>query len=488
MLRKVLVDQYSNRTFIFGLICTLAVVFGGIMEYRDRQIDMIEYLGLAEFAGMSIMDAMLMIDPMQIIKVQFTIFILILKLLPDALFNASPVLIAWFGIPWLASRFIHTLYDTKNVEEARDFLDRNMLGMKDLNTIIIVMEGHIAVGAGSLYDQVGGRGLLIVYNDSAAVIERGNQLVHIAGPSVSFLSPFERVWETVDLRPQNWQLTVDAMTKEGISITCQADVTFKIDDRFVDEEGNVQTVPLIEMEALPITDEAIAGRLEGEGITEPFPYTEKAVFNAVTSTWVRIRQPDHPEQLRRWKGRLMTGEVERILRSILARYRLDWLLQPPDPGREHPREEIRGLLERELRSLLPVGNRIGARIISVDLGQIDIKDEKVSTQWLEAWQAGWKQVTAASQEEQDAELARLQAAQARAEANIVLTFTEAIRPLVTAGEEHSPDALGARFVETLWWTSYAPWMRASLPPKAMQTLKELESLLNESNEHLDGAI
>jgi hypothetical protein len=33
-----------------------------------------------------------------------------------------------------------------------------------------------------------------------------------------------------------------------------------------------------------------------------------------------------------------------------------------------------------------------------------------------------------------------------------------------------------RFVETLWWMSYAPWMRAFLPPETMRTLDQLEKM------------
>ncbi len=209
------------------------------------------------------------------------------------------------------------------------------------------------------------------------------------------------------------------------------------------------------------------------------------MVKAATSIWVRIRQREHPEQLRKWTGRVVFGEVEDRLRSILADYRLDWLMRPPQPGHEHPREEIREQLKQELRDALPVNNELGARILHVDLGQIDVKDERISTQWVDAWRAGWEQKAVESLAEGEAEMTRLQAVQVQAQAEMVLALTEAIRPFVISEEDLSAYTLATHFVEGLWWMSYAPWMRAFMPPEAMRTLEELEKILGKKDVPLD---
>ena len=494
MLRKRLKDQFSNRLFVPLAVVVLTILVGWILEYRHRQIDIMEYLGLAEYVGRPILDILLAMDPRKSIEIQVDTFLLIVKLLPTAVFNSSPVIIVLIVIPWLASHFIHALYDTKDVKEAWRFLKRNTLGMRALAPLMIVKEGHVFVGAGSLYDRVGGRGLLIVYNDSAVVIERGGRVVSVKGPSISFLKPFERIWGIVDLRPQRWPLTVNAMSKEGIPISCEAIITFKIDDRFIDGGGNVQTKLPVEIKTQLASneelDKEIAQELEQAGIGEPFPYIEEAVFNAATSIWMRIQQPDHKEQLRRWTGRVIIGGTEGTLRNILANYRLDWLLQSPQPGQEHPREEVRRQLEEKLLGSFSVSNDVGAKILRVELGEIAVRDakdkdgkpfgvpDKVYTQWLRAWQAGWEQRAVESQAEGEAELARLQIAQVQAQAEMILTLTEAIRSLVTDAGELSSYTLATRFVETLWWMSYSPWVRSFLPPKAIKARKELEKTLN----------
>ncbi len=467
-------SEYFKRLLVLLLLVALILLFGGVAEFHRRQTDLPELRGSA-------------------VVILGDIVILIGRVLPAAVFNLLPAFVALAVISWLASRFIHALYDTKNLREAHAFLRRNVFGMAGLKPLLIVKEGRIDTGAGSLYDRVGGRGFIVVEHDSAVVLEKGGRLTRVVGgPHLGFLEPFERAWEVIDLRPQRWLLTVNAMTKEGIPISCQADITLKIDDPFVDRGRNVRTKPPVETKTQPITDAAIEAALKKGGIATPLPYTDEAVFKAATSIWVCIRQPDHKEQLRKWTGRVVIGEVEGVLRSILARYRLDWLMKPHPPGSQHPREEIRELLKQKLcdsglpvkgrcDDVLPANNKIGARILQVDLGKINVKDKRISTQWVEAWQAGWEQRTVESQAEGEAELARLQAAQVQAQAEMVLTLTEAIRPLVTGAEEFPSYLLAMRFIETLRWMAYDPWRRVFLPPEALRMLDELEKMMDKAD-------
>jgi len=456
-MRSKLQSQYFKRLLVLLLLVALVLLLGGIAEFHRRQIDLAE------------LDVRAML-------------LLIVSLFPAAVFNSLPALVALAAIPWLASRFIHTLYDTKDLREAHEFLQCSVFGMKELRPLMIVKGGHVAVGAGSLYDRVGGRGFIVVDNDNAVVLEKGGRLTRVVGgPYLGFLERFERVWEVVDLRQQRWLFTVDGMTKEGIPVSCEADITFKIDDRYIAPDGSVQAKPPVETKTEQLTDAAIEAALADAGIKTPLPYTDKAVFNAATSIWVRIHQPDHEEQLRRWTGRVVIGAVDGALRSILARYRLDWFMQPSQPGPKHPRQEIRERLEQRLRDAFPVGNPVGARVLHVDLGQIDVKDERISTQWVKAWQAGWEQRAVESRAEGEAEMARLQAAQVQAQAEMALALTEAIRPLVTSTEEFPSYLLAMQFVETLRWMAYDPWKRVFLPPEALRMLDELEKMMDKGD-------
>ena len=474
MIRRTLIAEYLKRLRVLAWVIVLALFLGFVTEFHHLQIDLAAELGLAELRGG------VLTVPQIAVLLRNTIS-LILKLLPGVVLNLLPVLAALAAIPWVASRFIHTLYDTKDVQEAHELLHRNVFGMIAPDPILIIKEGDIDIGSGSLLDRVGGRGFMVVHNNNALVLEKGGRLTRVVGPCLGFLGCFERIWEIIDLRPQRWPFPVSAMTKDGIPISCVADITFKIDDRFTDQWGEIQEKQPVETNSQRVTDEEIVKELEKAGIGEPLPYTDEAVFNAATSIWVRIRQPDHEEQLRRWTGRVMLSEVEGTLRNILGRYRLDWLLQPPRPGQPLPREEIREQLEQKLQEAFPVGNKVGARILDVRLGQIDVKDERISTQWVDAWQSIWEQRAVESIAEGEAEMARLQAAQVQAQAEMALTLTEAIRPFVTSEEERSSYQLATRFVETLWWMSYSPGTRAFLPPDALRTLDELRKMLGQGD-------
>ena len=163
----------------------------------------------------------------------------------------------------------------------------------------------------------------------------------------------------------------------------------------------------------------------------------------------------------------------------------------------HPREEIRKQLEEKLHNSFSAENGVGAKILGVELGEIAVRDvqdedgepfgipDKVYTQWLKAWHAGWEQRAVEDQIEGEAELARLQAAQVQAQAEMALTLTEAIRPLVTDVESVPSYLLAMRFIETLRWMSYDPFKQTFMPPEIMRTLDEMEKMIDKQGKPVD---
>ena len=401
--------------------------------------------------------------------------------------NAFPAALALILVPLLASRFMRALYATDSLSEAHIYLHRSVFGRLGFKPYLLVKEGRIATGEDSLLARLGGSGNMVIYNDSAVVLEQSGRLTQVYGSGVHPLKRFERIWGIVDLRPQRWVYKVIAMTKEGIPVSCEADVTFKIDG------GGQQ--PTEKM---------------------PYPYTEEAILRAATSTW--ICEPEEEAWKMDWTGRVI-GHAECTLRSIISGYRLDWLIAPPMPGSTPPRQAIREELEKKLHE--GIGN-VGAEIIKVELGEIEVdlgteliasmvqerlekdyphlspeeitqmrhkelevsglKGKKVSQQWIKAWQAEWQREAALQQAEGEAELARLEAAQVQAQAEMILTFAQALQPLISAQEQVSPYLVALRLIETLRWMSYDPWKRVFLPPEAMRTLELLQSQIAEKPE------
>ena len=375
---------------------------------------------------------------------------------------ALPVVGALIAVPLLASRLVYRLYAIKDLKETHDALNRIVFGKLGFRPYLLIKEGKIASGENTPAERVGGPASLVIYNDTAVVTEQYGCLKRVLGAGFAQLERFEKVWETIDLRPQRWVYEVFALTKEGIPISCEADISFKIDDRFRDVEGRERT-------KTP-TSKA------------PYPYTEEAVLRAVTSQW--IREPDREDPRMAWTGRVVISLTEGTLRHILAEYRLDWLIAPTQPGQKHPREEIRQRLKEELQAKV---GAVGAKILEVELGEIQVKardkevsrqlSDIISKQWIEAWYAGWESRALTSRAEGEAELLRVDAARIQAQAEMVITITETLQSTIMSQQAIEPYLLALRFVEALRWMSYDPYTREFMPPEAMRTLRRMQELL-----------
>lgn len=385
-------------------------------------------------------------------------------LLSRVLFGAMvalPMVVALAAVFMAATSFLNKVYDIQSLRDAYRFLHRLLFGSWYFGPYLLIKEGKVARGADTVLHKVGGPGFLVIYNDSAVVTERAGRLYRILATNLPkrqnypYLEPFEKIWEIVDLRPQQWTFPVRAMTRDGILVVCEADIRFKIDDRVPGPDG--QLVPKSP------TDE------------EPYPFTPEAVFKAATARW--IREPDFQGPPMDWRGRVVVGFTEGILRNILAEYRLDWLLGPVKEGDPHPREVIRERLHRELEAEAP---KVGARILDVQLGEIKVEDEQISAQWIEAWRAEWESRTTAARVEGEAELLRIEATRARAQAEMVITLIRELQSAAVGDREVQSYLLAARLAEALRWMSYDPFTRAFLPPESLRTLQRLQQLLGEN--------
>lgn len=384
-------------------------------------------------------------------------------LLPRVLFGAMvalPMVVALVAVFMAAASFLNKVYGIQSLRDAHRFLHRLLFGPWYFGPHLLIKEGKVARGADTVLHRVGGPGFLVIYNDSAVVTERAGRLYRILATNLPrrqnfpYLEPFEKIWEIVDLRPQQWTLPVRAMTRDGILVVCEADIRFKIDDRVPGPDG--QPVPK------PPTEE------------EPYPFTPEAVFKAATARL--FRAPDSQEPSVDWRGRVVVGFTEGILRNILAEYRLDWLLGPVKEGDPHPREIIRDRLREMLEA---EASKVGARILDVQLGEIRVEDEQISAQWIEAWRAEWESRTAVARVEGEAELLRIETDRARAQAEMVITLIRELQSVAMGDRETRAYLLAARLAETLRWMCYDPFTRAFLPPESLRTLRRLQQLLGE---------
>ncbi|MCD4739511.1 MAG: SPFH domain-containing protein [Anaerolineae bacterium] len=252
------------------------------------------------------------------------------------LISLLSVLIAW----WIAVYFVQSFYQVETFSAAAAFLRRRIFGQLATRPFLIVKEGRIALGE-DLVRKIGGPATLILYADSAVVLEQAGRLTRIfRGPETLKLKPFERVWDVLDLRPQSWPFEVNARTKDGIPIKYEANVQFQLD----------------------------AG--------------EEAVLKAARQKWIRDATRSEPDRLMIWTKRVIISNTEGGFRAILACYELDELLDVVT------RMEIRKKL---LAKLTGAVEGLGAKIIDVQLGDIRLEDQ-ILDQWIDTWRAERRKV------------------------------------------------------------------------------------------------
>ncbi|HEY88286.1 MAG TPA: hypothetical protein G4N98_00945 [Thermoflexia bacterium] len=240
----------------------------------------------------------------------------------------------------MAVHFVRAFYQVKTSDAAAGFLFRRVFGQLSMRPFVVVKGGQVTLGD-ALVEKIGGPATLIVYADSAVVLEQAGRLTRIfRGPETLKLKPFERIWDTLDLRPQSWPFEVNARTKDGIPIKYEANVQFQID----------------------------AG--------------EEAVLKAARQKWIRDATRTEPDRLMIWTKRVIISNTEGGFRAILARYKLDELLDVTT------RMEIR---QKLLAKLTGSVQGLGAKIIDVQLGDILLEDQ-ILDQWIDTWRAERRKV------------------------------------------------------------------------------------------------
>jgi len=354
-----------------------------------------------------------------------------------------PGIIALIAVDLLAARFVQALYKMETLGEAMGFLHRCLFGLSKFGPWVRIAESK-SNEEDHILNQVGGPGHLVVYSDSAVLLERSGQFTRVAKKGFVRLDPFEKIYTIVDLRPKRWPYAVKAMSKEGIPITCEAEIGYQIDNG-----------------GLKPTDE------------EPYPAPDKTIFDAAVCTWIREAKRPIETRTMDWSGRVMISETEGSLRSILSQYPLDRLIGLA-PGGINPREEIRQELETQLRKNVP---KLGAKILSVALGDITV-DHKVTQQWIDAWQAEWKRRSTERQAlGQAAQVELVEHAKTRAQVMMITSITDALRPLMTTSEQKITAKLVlARLFMVLSRAQADTLTRVYLPQEAVNTLKLLKDL------------
>jgi regulator of protease activity HflC (stomatin/prohibitin superfamily) len=379
---------------------------------------------------------------------------------PARLFMMTANMLPWLGpsaakfvlmIPSLAMLllavvilgwFVKSLYDLPDMDHGTSFVLRSMFGKPSFPPYLIYREGgeddDVNEKEGETLRNVGGAGSVLLEQNTAAVFERAGKFTRVKmTPGVVKLKRFERVYATVDLRPRVWPFTVSAMSKEGIPVDCNVNIRFR-----VNREGG-----------------------------------EYEVFKAATCTWVRGKH--WVEDKHNWASRVVIGNTEGTLRSILARIPLNQLvpaqiIHPLAGARDpYPREVIRQDIEAELRTALErSAPDLGVVILDVRLGDIEVADV-VQDQWADIWRTGWRSwATEIANRGKLSYREKVEDAQLAGQIDLLRRLGQTIQDLQGQGIPITVDLVALRFLDLAETIEELPGGRM-LPNSLIRTIEEL---------------
>ncbi len=215
---------------------------------------------------------------------------------------------------------------------------------------ILVSEGVIDPDGPETLRKVGGPGFVAIRPDSAVVTSRGGYLHRVLGPGFHELEPFERLWDAVDLRRQRRKSSVEAITRDGIPVSAEVEVFFKV----------------------------VGGEVAADELHH-YPFEPQSILRLTT-----MKRALGDGQVKRWP-QLVMGKVVGAVRNKLESMRLGEILDMHSNG-----DAPLTALSREIESLVREGVAAwGVKIEAVRVGSIQPVDETVSERWVQHWQAQW---------------------------------------------------------------------------------------------------
>ncbi|MEA3397148.1 MAG: SPFH domain-containing protein [Chloroflexota bacterium] len=361
----------------------------------------------------------------------FTILLIITSPKPWLQLISSPGIIlpvAFFVVLSVAAytvrvffiQFTQCLY-ALSPEEAADLVGRLIFGVYDtppLSPLLGVREGQADPDGPETLHSVGGPGFLSIGHDSAAIVERGGIITRVLDPGSHRLNDFERVWDVVDLRPQRREVTIQANTRDGIPVSCQAEIRFRIDNG----------------ENFPTPRNSASHRFT--------PVTEESVLNVATSKVALI--PGGPRRTTDWTIRISNGILDGEIRNRIEEFRLDEILTPRRTSSPFV-ETLESEIETSVRK---TALKLGVHVDRVQLNPILPSEEDISQQWLESWRSAWE--LKASRDKARAKAAgskKVRLARIRAQATLLTGLIENLQELNVERVAISPALVLMRFMD-----------------------------------------
>jgi hypothetical protein len=330
------------RLFIFGM---LVIIFIGIY-------------GATHFDGVSPRD----------LADEYRKTIWFLHYMPEAVLIVIAAVFNWHTFRYMiapisaiisiliaGAMYVQDIYALPNFKAALEYVLSSMFGLSYPTLVIDKGEKQVKKGEVNLIDKIGGPGFVMIEPGNAAMFRK------LRGPSSAkvsetyFLEPFEKLASAINLDEQHGMKEfMPAMTRDGIKVVVK-DIHYRYRLKLEEKDG-----------------EPVRRSLEN-----PYPFSEKSIHDMNLNLIVE------KTGLESWRGaidRAVTGTISDYVNA----QPID-KLTAPRTNEAQPRLEINSkLFEAAMKSNLA---RLGAELLWVDVGHIEIEDESVDELRTNLWSA-----------------------------------------------------------------------------------------------------
>ncbi|MCU0485323.1 MAG: SPFH domain-containing protein [Anaerolineales bacterium] len=279
------------------------------------------------------------------------------------LFSWGAVKFLWVSIPALIAslmvggRYVQEIYELESFWQGVRYLWAAIFSLPLPQLRLEDGEFQFQPGAFNPLVRIGGPGYALIRPGSALLTERLESIGLVRAQGRHYISRFESIQQTVDLKDQHWQAEPSqAISKDGMLVTVQEfDVIYRL-------LGNRRE-----------------GGITGRSPEAPFPLSVRAVRDLAYN-----RNMTANGAITEW-GMAVQFAVDGEVLNFIRRNPVD-AVTAPQPG-EEPRQVInRAVQAPGVRAAL---QRVGTELIWVDIGHITV-DDPVEFERIRTWGSRWE--------------------------------------------------------------------------------------------------
>jgi regulator of protease activity HflC (stomatin/prohibitin superfamily) len=360
-------------------------------------------------------------------------------------YHLLPALLGVVFILWRANDFLNKVYNLPGPTSTLPHVLGMLFG--DSSAELYVHQGKLAADAANdPLRIIGGPGWLTVGESNAVLLERGAGFSRIVGAGLYRLQPHERVRNVIDLRTHYRKDFQKVLTKDGIPIKMEVDLTFRVTEKDLpDDPPPAPPPPLSPLNRLR---RRLHLRVRHDLLetSRPHRFSRETVRRLTYET--TIFSPDQPPDWTVSFYNVRSGDIT----DQIANRRLDEISAPED-AQIHPRAEI---ARKGLEDARDAAVRIapGIEILDMTLGVIEPQDDfkHITAQMISNWKIEWERRAKILEAKAAAKRTQLlEEARAEAQANMIQALTEGYR--IALGDNQDPqvakDIIALRFIDTL---------------------------------------